>query len=70
MRATRVSMATDYNVWGEYVDPAGVVDEAQFAAMSVAAKLQMIEEIFGAEADRDADGDGAGSLGEVRHDAT
>lgn len=48
-KITRIEMASDYELWVEYVDPAGIVSEKQFNAMSVAERIAMIEEVFGKE---------------------
>ena len=48
-KITHIQMATDYELWVEYVDPAGVVTENEFDAMSVAERIAIIEEVFGKE---------------------
>lgn len=46
---TRQEMVTRYEVWGEYVDPAAVVEEEEFEKMSVEEKVRIIESVFGPE---------------------
>jgi hypothetical protein len=48
-KITRIEMASDYELWVEYVDPDGVVSQEEFDAMSVAERIAMIEEVFGKE---------------------
>ena len=48
-KITHIEMASDYELWLEYVDPAGVVSQEQFDAMSVTERIAMIEEVFGKE---------------------
>ena len=42
-------MASNFQVWAEYVDPAAVVEEKKFEEMSVEEKVQIIESVFGPE---------------------
>lgn len=42
-------IATDFNLWGEYVDPDGLTDKAAFDAYSLEEKLRIMEECFGPE---------------------
>ena len=49
MKPTRNEMASNFQVWAEYVDPAAVVKEKQFEKMTVAEKVKIIESVFGPE---------------------
>ena len=42
-------MASNFQVWAEYVDPAAVVEEEEFEKMSVEEKVRIIESVFGPE---------------------
>ena len=42
-------MASNFQVWVEYVDPAAVVEEEKFEEMSVEEKVRIIESVFGPE---------------------
>lgn len=48
-RYTYAEIASDYNLWREYVDPDGELSEAEFDALSLAETLKIMEECFGPE---------------------
>ena len=49
MKPTLHEMVTRYDIWAEYVDPAGIVKEKQFEKMTVAEKVRIVESVFGPE---------------------
>jgi hypothetical protein len=52
----REQQIKDYSAWAEYVDPQGVITEAEFYRMTPIEKLTIIEAVFGPDADAaDAD---------------
>ena len=53
----REQQITDYDAWTEYVDPQGVITEDQFCRMTPSEKMEIIEAVFGADADNSADAD-------------
>jgi hypothetical protein len=44
---TYKDLATDYDLWQEYVDPQGTVSEEEFNAMSINELKRIIAETFG-----------------------
>ena len=46
---TYAAIASDLNLWGEYVDPEATMTEAEFEAMSVEEKIAVQIECFGEE---------------------
>lgn len=46
---TRATIASDYRLWQEYVDPDAAMTEAEFHAMSVDEKIALQSEIWGDE---------------------
>lgn len=46
---TYAQVASDYNLWGQYVDPQNTMTEEEFDNMSFEELLQMEIEIFGPE---------------------
>ena len=55
----REQQITDYSAWAEYVDPQGIVSEDKFGRMTPSEKMEIIEAVFGADADNSADADAA-----------
>lgn len=46
---TYAELASEYDLWMEYVDPSGLDSEEAFEAMSMETKLKLIEGCFGPE---------------------
>ena len=46
---TYIEIASDYRLWMEYIDTAGIDTEAAFTAMSVERRLQIIVNCVGPE---------------------
>lgn len=46
---TYAEIANDWNLWAEYVDPAGVDSEEEFDAKTEAEKIAFMESCFGKE---------------------
>ena len=40
------TLANNFELWGEYVDPDATMTEAEFDAMTEAEKIALIEEVF------------------------
>jgi hypothetical protein len=52
----REQQIKDYSAWAEYVDPQGIVSEDEFCRMTPSEKMEIIEAVFGPDADAaDAD---------------
>lgn len=51
----RLTQATNYDAWGEFVDTAGVYSAAAFDAMTVPERLAIIDAAFGADHRIDAE---------------
>lgn len=47
--ATRTEIANDWNLWNEYVNTDATMERAEFDALSTAQKLDLQDEMFGAE---------------------
>jgi len=47
--ATYEDIARDFNLWGEYVDPHGVMSEEDFDSMTVEEKIDLLKKLFGNE---------------------
>lgn len=45
-KITIEQIATDYNLWMEYVDPDGVDSEEKFNEMSIGEKMDIIKNCF------------------------
>jgi hypothetical protein len=43
---TNEQIASDYELWGEYVDPQNTMTEEQFNALTIDEKLRMIASIW------------------------
>lgn len=43
---TNEEIASDFDLWGEYVDPHATMTEEQFEEMSVEEKVKIIEDIW------------------------
>ena len=56
---TYEEIATDWNLWAEFVDPSGESTEEQFNAWTVEEKIAIQVDIFGAEEEEG----GAGCIG-------
>jgi hypothetical protein len=39
-------IANDYQLWEQYADPQGIMGEAEFNALSIRAKIDMLHEMF------------------------
>ena len=46
---TDADIATDWNLWAEYVDPGGTMTKGEFSAMPIQEKLYLMEDCFGPE---------------------
>jgi len=46
-RPTRDEIATDWELWTEYVDPAGVMTHEDWLAMTPAERVALQNELFG-----------------------
>ncbi|HUM37201.1 MAG TPA: hypothetical protein PLQ85_10055 [Anaerolineae bacterium] len=51
---TRTQIAADFSLWGQYVDADATMTRAEFDSMSMAEKLQLQQDAFGAETVGDA----------------
>ena len=51
MNRSYAEIANDFRLWGEYVDPFGVMSKPEFLALSVADKVVMQQRAFGREPD-------------------
>ena len=43
---SRYELATDYNLWSEYIVPAAIISKKKFSAMTVAEKIKIMEDLF------------------------
>ena len=43
--------ARNFDLWGQYIDPAATMTEAEFDAMSIGEKIDLIHEMFPSECD-------------------
>jgi len=50
-QATCEDKARNYSLWAEYIDPDATMTEAEFDAMSISEKIDMIHEMFPGECD-------------------
>ena len=42
-------IARDLNLWGVYVDPHGLMTEAEFNSMSLEERIALLQKLFGPE---------------------
>ena len=42
-------VARDFNLWGTYADPHGVLTEEDFDSMTVEEKIELLKNLFGNE---------------------
>lgn len=43
---TCTEIASDFNLWGDYFDPHGEMDQETFDALTVTEKVEMIHDIY------------------------
>jgi hypothetical protein len=48
-KPTIEQIATSYSLWMDYVDPLGTMDVCEFESMTVAERINLINEVFSDE---------------------
>ncbi len=49
MRHTNEQIARDWDLWRKYIDTEGVMSAEEFHGMDIAARVALIEQVFGPE---------------------